>query len=113
MKNVPKKNANLVCKLIYVCTVFMISSFLVSCAKKACDGRALIVKDTHLYNGDGDLVVLRGVSYGWHNWWPRFYNASTVKYELLIDESLIGGVKVVVGNKVYDGSVKTRLRNML
>lgn len=79
MKNVPKKNANLVCKLIYVCTVFMISSFLVSCAKKACDGRALIVKDTHLYNGDGDLVVLRGVSYGWHNWWPRFYNASTVK----------------------------------
>jgi len=26
----------------------------------------------------GDTVVVREVSYGWHNWWPRFYNAGTV-----------------------------------
>ena len=45
--------------------------------------------------------------------YKKVYNASTVKYELAVDEELIGGIKVIVGNKVYDGSVKTRLRNML
>jgi endoglucanase len=24
--------------------------------------------------------MLRGVSYGWHSFWPRFYNAGTVKW---------------------------------
>lgn len=40
----------------------------------------LSVEGTQLVNQKGDPVVLRGVSYGWHNWWPRFYNASTVKW---------------------------------
>ncbi|MDR1005211.1 MAG: glycoside hydrolase family 5 protein [Prevotellaceae bacterium] len=40
----------------------------------------LSVKGTALLNAEGDTVVLCGVSYGWHNWWPRFYNASTVEY---------------------------------
>lgn len=39
----------------------------------------LSVKGTSLVNEQGDKVVLRGVSMGWHNWWPRFYNASVVK----------------------------------
>lgn len=40
----------------------------------------LSVKGTQLVNQNGEPLVLRGVSYGWHNWWPRFYNASTVKW---------------------------------
>lgn len=44
--------------------------------------------------------------------YKKLYNATTVKYNLTIDESLLGGVKVVVGNKVYDGSLKTQLRNI-
>lgn len=44
--------------------------------------------------------------------YKKVYNASAIKYDLSIDESLLGGVKVVVGNKVYDGSLKTQLRNM-
>ena len=40
----------------------------------------LSVKGTSLVNQDGNEIVLRGVSLGWHNWWPRFYNASTVKW---------------------------------
>ena len=44
--------------------------------------------------------------------YKKLYNATTVKYDLTIDESLLGGVKVVVGNKVYDGSLKTQLRNI-
>ena len=39
----------------------------------------LSVNGTLLVNEKGEKVVLKGVSYGWHNWWPRFYNASTVK----------------------------------
>ena len=40
----------------------------------------LSVSKTHLVNETGETVVLRGVSYGWHNWWPRFYSAESVKW---------------------------------
>lgn len=40
----------------------------------------LNVKDTQLSDLDGNPVMLRGVSFGWHNWWPRFYNESAVKW---------------------------------
>lgn len=41
---------------------------------------ALAVQGTQLVNSKGEKVILRGVSYGWHQFWPRFYNASTVAY---------------------------------
>ncbi len=40
----------------------------------------LHVAGTQLVNEQGEAVVLRGVSYGWHNWWPRFYNKETVHW---------------------------------
>ena len=40
----------------------------------------LSVKGTFLVNEKGEKIVLRGVSYGWHNWWPRFYNKESVKW---------------------------------
>lgn len=40
----------------------------------------LSVKGTQLVGEKGDAVVLRGVSYGWHNWWPRFYNEASVQW---------------------------------
>ena len=43
----------------------------------------------------------------------ELYKASSVEYEFLIDKSLIGGVKVSAGDKVYDSSVRTRLDNIL
>jgi len=39
----------------------------------------LSVQGTQLINEQGDPVMLYGISYGWHNWWPRFYNGGTVK----------------------------------
>lgn len=39
----------------------------------------LSVLGTNLVNDKGEKVVLQGVSLGWHNWWPRFYNASVVR----------------------------------
>jgi endoglucanase len=40
----------------------------------------LSVKGSQLTDQNGKPVMLAGVSYGWHNWWPRFYNASSVKW---------------------------------
>jgi len=40
----------------------------------------LSVKGTTLVNDKGKPVVLRGVSFGWHNWWPRFYDEKTVTW---------------------------------
>lgn len=36
---------------------------------------ALQVRGTQLCDSKGKPVVLRGMSFGWHNFWPRFYNA--------------------------------------
>jgi len=41
---------------------------------------ALKVEGTKLVNQKGQPVVLRGMSLGWHNWWPRFYNAGAVSW---------------------------------
>lgn len=40
----------------------------------------LKVHSGQLSDADGKPVMLRGVSFGWHNWWPRFYNGSAVKW---------------------------------
>ncbi|MFR9496174.1 MAG: cellulase family glycosylhydrolase [Rikenellaceae bacterium] len=39
----------------------------------------LSVDGTQLVDRNGNVVVLHGVSYGWHQYWPRFYNAESVK----------------------------------
>jgi endoglucanase len=38
----------------------------------------LKVKGTTLIDAKGNDVVLHGMSFGWHNWWPRFYNEGAV-----------------------------------
>ncbi len=40
----------------------------------------LSVTGIHLTDVHGKATVLNGVSYGWHNWWPRFYNKDCVKW---------------------------------
>ena len=42
----------------------------------------------------------------------NIYKVETINYEVHKDETLLGGVKVMVGNKVYDGSVATQLKQM-
>lgn len=38
----------------------------------------LAVKGTQLSSANGEPVVLHGMSFGWHNLWPRFYNKGAV-----------------------------------
>ena len=40
----------------------------------------LSVKGTSLLNQQGETILLRGASFGWHNFWPRFYNEKTVTW---------------------------------
>ena len=40
----------------------------------------LSVQKTQLVDARGEPIVLRGVSFGWHVWWPQFWNAQTVKW---------------------------------
>ncbi len=40
------------------------------------------------------------------------YNANAVKVTEVIDPSLIGGIKVVIGDQVYDGSIKGRIESL-
>ena len=42
----------------------------------------------------------------------RKFNGLKLKPRVVIDESLIGGVRVSVGDQVLDGTVKTRLAEM-
>lgn len=40
----------------------------------------LSVKGNRMVNQHGEVTELHGVSFGWHNWWPRFYNKGTVRW---------------------------------
>ncbi len=68
--------------------IFFLSTMLMSCeddkvskVKTIVDlNGKLKVEGTQLKNEQGDPMVLRGVSFGWHNWWPRFYTQETVSW---------------------------------
>lgn len=63
---------------------FIASLLVLSCiavnAQPVSKHGALKVEGTKLVDKYGQPVVLRGMSFGWHNLWPRFYNAGVVKW---------------------------------
>lgn len=64
----------------------------------------LKVNGTQLVDKKGKPVVLRGMSFGWHNWWPRFYNAGTVKW--LHDDWKCTVVRAAMGVEPDKGYMK-------
>lgn len=78
-------------KTLSTTLIFLLVStlFFVSCAKKEVPVKdktfvelngSLQIKGTQLMNQFGDSVVLRGVSFGWHCFHPKFYNDSCVTF---------------------------------
>ena len=65
-------------KIQSICFAVFIATAVISQPVKE-NGR-LAVKGTHLVNESGNAIVLRGMSFGWHNWWPRFFNEGAVKW---------------------------------
>ena len=55
----------------------------------------LSVKGTFLVDENSEQTMLRGISYGWHNWWPRFYNKESVKW--LADDFHCNVVRAAMG----------------
>lgn len=58
----------------------------------------LSVKGTQLVDKTGQHIMLRGVSYGWHSFWPRFYNQKSVKW--LKDDWNVNIVRAAMGIEV-------------
>ncbi|MGZ5190325.1 MAG: glycoside hydrolase family 5 protein [Flavisolibacter sp.] len=65
-------------KIFFVCLFFGLILFANAQAVKR-HGH-LHVDSTQLKDQKGQPVVLRGMSFGWHNWWPRFYNEDAVEW---------------------------------
>ncbi len=55
----------------------------------------LQVIGTHLCDSSGNSISLRGMSLGWHNWWPRFYNGDAVEW--MADDWKIDVVRAAIG----------------
>lgn len=60
--------------LVGVCTTLTVA------AQPVKEYGALSVKGTQLVDKSGNPVVLRGMSFGWHNFWPRFYTEGAVSW---------------------------------
>lgn len=60
----------------------------------------LQVKGAQLCDEKGNAVTLRGVSLGWHNLWPRFYNKKAVKW--LKDEWHPTVIRAAIGASSVD-----------
>ena len=62
----------------YILTLLLLMMFLVSKAQFVKEHGQLRVLGTQLVDKNNNPVVLRGMSFGWHSMWPRFYNEKAV-----------------------------------
>ena len=60
--------------------ILLMAAVVCVTAQPVTENGKLRVKGTQLVNEKGNAIVLRGMSFGWHNWWPRFYNAGAVSW---------------------------------
>lgn len=60
----------------------------------------LQVRGSQLCDQNGQPVILRGVSLGWHNLWPRFYNKGAV--DELTDKWHASVIRAAMGVKIED-----------
>jgi endoglucanase len=67
-------------KILYISIAILVISFGATDAQPVKKYGKLSVAGTKMVDQNGSSVVLKGVSFGWHNWWPRFYNKEAVKW---------------------------------
>ena len=60
----------------------------------------LKVEGTQLVDQQGEAVVLRGASFGWHNLWPRFYNPKAVDW--IVEDWKCSVVRAAMGVAIED-----------
>jgi len=62
------------------CLIFLLFVSIRLMAQPVKEHGSLKVVGTQLTDQHNNPVVLRGMSFGWHNWWPRFYNKEAVSW---------------------------------
>lgn len=62
----------------------------------------LKVEGTQLVDKNSKPIMLRGMSYGWHSLWPRFYNKESVKW--LKNDFKCNVVRAAMGIELGDSS---------
>ena len=65
------------------------------CGQPVKEHGKLATDGIYLVDQDSEPLVLRGVSFGWHNWWPRFYTEGTVKW--LADDWSVTVIRAAMG----------------
>jgi endoglucanase len=89
--------------LLMVCIAHLAISVVAQTVSK--HGK-LNVSGTQLTDAGGQPLVLRGMSYGWHCLWPRFYNAGSVKW--LKKDWNINVIRAALGVELGDSSYLRR-----
>ena len=89
-------------KRIILTAVFLTIGIFINAQPVKIHGR-LHVEKTQLKDEHGHDMVLRGMSFGWHNFWPRFYNAGAVK--TLHEDWGATVVRAAIGVEPEDGYI--------
>lgn len=85
----------------YLMTVLLVVCSLLLFAQPVRQHGSLHVDGLELEDSSGKAVVLRGMSFGWHNFWPRFYNAGAVKW--LVKDWKCNVVRAAMGIEPKNG----------
>jgi len=91
-------------------TLFLVVIFSTSNSQIVKLHGQLKVKGTALVDVKGNDVVLHGMSFGWHNWWPRFYNANAV-HELATKWNCTV-IRAAMGIEPDSGYLKSPIRSI-
>lgn len=89
---------------VIIAVLFFACASLFSTAQPVKTHGQLRVEGTKLVDEKGSAVVLRGMSYGWHNFWPRFYNPESVKW--LHEDWGCTVVRAAMGIEPKDGYIE-------
>ena len=90
--------------LTLICALFCMAQ--VCAANPVKQWGQLQVKGAQLCDQSGNPVVLRGVSLGWHNIWPRFYNKNAVKW--LVQDWHANIIRAAMGQDGEAGTTSVR-----
>jgi len=86
-----------------VLVMFSFSSLLI--AQNKTKVQQLQVEGTQLVNNQHQSMVLRGMSFGWHTYWPQFYNSKVVNW--LKEDWHCNVVRAALGVEQGENSYKT------
>lgn len=64
----------------------------------------LSVSGTRLVDKNGQPLALHGMSFSWHNWWPRFYTAGAVNW--LYEDWNCSVIRAAMGVEPENGYIK-------